>query len=424
MTGELPLPQTATDVELARLVEWAQRGSCSSADVARLAEHLSASGERLSWSTDWTTADVASTGGPASLSTLLAPLVLVSRGYKVVKLAVPGRPAGAIDVLATVPGYRVTLTSDDVRLVIEKCDFAHFLSDNRFAPLDAALYAYRRRVGAVAVPVLTAASLLAKKLAVGVRAVGLDIRVGPHGNFGVTRNEARANAKLFCSAARALGIEATAFISASVGPAQPWIGRGEALLALALTVRAVQVEDRASWLRRHVADCYHMAALLAGDDADDAGSEIPSEALADRVRRALEKHLVAQGTTMDAFRARATETAGAPRTTLHSAAAGVLSVDLRIIRDVLVELQADGATHFRDPVGIELLVPPGRTVGAGEPLARIRCDMGVTDDMLARVGSAFRAEPEYEATTEHRMTEHVKDGSARDCREITEVIRA
>ncbi len=426
MSDNLPLPGMATDVEFSRLVAWGQRGTCSAADVARLAEHFAASGERLSWSTSWKTADIASTGGPGSLSTLLTPLILVSRGYKVVKLAVPGRPAGAIDVLATVPGYRVKSTSDDVRRVVEQCGFAHFLADERFTPLDAALYAYRRRMGAVAVPVLAAASLLAKKIAVGVRTVGLDIRVGPHGNFGATRNEARANAKLFCSAARVLGVDATAFISSALGPAQPWIGRGEALSALALALRIVQVEGCTSWLRRHISECCHMAAVLAGDEPNDVQSDIPNEISADAVQRTLEEHLVAQGATMDAFRARVTETLAAPRTTVDSAAGGLLSIDLRIIRDVLVDLQSDGTTtQFRDPAGIELLVPPGRTVGAGEPLARIRCDSGVSDNVLIRVRSAFQSEAEHERmTTTCHMIRHGTAKAAVDNSEIVEVIRA
>ena len=51
-------------------------------------------------------ADVASTGGPGSLSTLLPPFVLSTLGCNVVKLGVPGRSAGAIDSLATLPGRK------------------------------------------------------------------------------------------------------------------------------------------------------------------------------------------------------------------------------------------------------------------------------------------------------------------------------
>jgi hypothetical protein len=128
---------------------------------------------------------------------------------------------------------------------------------------------------------------------------------------------------------------------------------------------------------------------------------------------------------MNALHARLTETLTAPHATVYATAAGVLSIDLRIVRDLLVELQADGpTTQFRDPAGIELLVAPGGTVSVGEPLARIRCDTGITDNMLARVGSSFRAEAELETATERRKARHSKERSASDSSVIVEVIRA
>mgnify|MGYP001167293732 CR=1 FL=1 len=226
------------ETDFKSLVDWARQGSNSPDEIAQLATHLADSGERLKWPEAMKTADLASTGGPGSLSTLLSPLVLMSQGYKVVKLAVPGRPAGAIDTLGTIPGYRVMLSTEDICSIIAKTGFAHFLTDDRFAPIDGKLYAYRRRVGAVAIPMLAAASLLAKKLAVGVRLVGLDARIGPHGNFGVTKEEARRNAINFCTAAKQLDIDAVVFIKNDSGPAQPWIGRGESLVALAYAVGA------------------------------------------------------------------------------------------------------------------------------------------------------------------------------------------
>jgi len=260
----LPLPTKADDSQFRELVDSARSGPSTAAEVAKLAMHLAVSGERLGWgSTGWT-ADVASTGGPGSLSTLLAPLWLVVFGRRVVKLAVPGRPAGAIDSLGTIPGYRVQLASDDVRSVVADCGFAHFLADQRFAPLDAALFEYRRRNGAVAVPTLAAASLLAKKLAVGVRLMGLDVRVGEHGNFGRSNTEARNNAALFCAAARLLGIEAVAFVASESGPVQPWIGRGESLVALAHTLGIRRVDGEDLWLEEHARDCWRMAATVAG----------------------------------------------------------------------------------------------------------------------------------------------------------------
>lgn len=68
-------------------------------EVASLAVKMANSGALLPASPS-ATADVASTGGPSSLSTLICPLFLNLKGFTIPKLSVPGRPAGGIDVLA------------------------------------------------------------------------------------------------------------------------------------------------------------------------------------------------------------------------------------------------------------------------------------------------------------------------------------
>ena len=300
---EVPLPSLGNEESYATVVAFARREAIDSHTVARLALHLAESGERLVWSDGSKVADVASTGGPGSLSTLLCPLITRVLGYQVVKLAVPGRPAGAIDSFGTLPGYKTTLSSTEVRRVVEACGFAHFLADARFAPLDAELFQYRRRTGAVAVPMLAASSLLSKKLAVGVNTVGLDVRVGLHGNFGRTIEAARVNARLFCEAAALLGIRATAFLTGGTGPVQPFIGRGEALLALAYACGVAEVEGN-EWLSEHVRDCLALTErTVAPSMVSGADSSTHKVSSAD-VLSVLTTHLRAQGSSIDAFESR------------------------------------------------------------------------------------------------------------------------
>ena len=104
-------------------------------------------------------------------------------GCIVPKLGVPGRPAGGVDSLAQIEGYSVNLKPMEVRRTIERCGYAHFLADTNHAPLDKQLFAFRQQVGAQNVPELAIASILAKKIAVGLQRAGLDIRVAEHGNL-------------------------------------------------------------------------------------------------------------------------------------------------------------------------------------------------------------------------------------------------
>lgn len=418
---QLPLPLLTDEASFGRLVAAARHMVCPAEEVARLASHLARSGESLAWSAEPAVADLASTGGPGSLSTLLAPLLLRCHGCRVVKLSVPGRPAGAIDALGTVPGYRMQLSPDEVRRLVETVGFAHFIADETFAPLDASLFSYRRRVGAMAVPALVAASLLSKKVAVGVRQVGLDVRVGPHGNFGATLGAARAAAGLFCAAARVLGIEAVAFLSADRGPAQPWIGRGEGLLALAAVMGAIKLDQPSSWLTMHAARCRRMAEETAGS-AEAVDDSVRSA----QMREVLAAHLDAQGTSWQAFLARVDSVATAPRRVLEADACGVLSLDLAVVRDALVALQRDVGSQFRDPAGLELLVRPGRCVTSGQPLARIRCTVeGMPDAaLLARLRSAFRVIDGSPAKGEQHLQHTTTRAAPLEPENELEIIRA
>lgn len=389
MSGGIPLPQSDAESELSKLVEAAKGRAFTVEETAELARHLAASGQSLSWPAHVSTADVASTGGPGSLSTLVAPIGLLAAGRCVVKLAVPGRPAGAIDALGTVPGYRTRLSGEEIVAVLAGCGYAHFLADARFAPLDAALYSFRRKVGAVALPDLAIASLLSKKLAVSVRSVGLDVRVGPHGNFGETRAAAAANAKKFCEVARHLGLEATAFVSATTPPVQPWIGRGESLVATGAAVGALRLDGSSRWLEEHVSECLLMAAATAGA----IGVAGPAGEAA--IREALRRHLKAQGAGWEGFVERAQVVLGADRHPLKAQADGWLSYDLDLIRKVIVDVQdATRGDGFADPAGLELVVRPGQPVRSGQEVARVRCELGhsATAGLLSRLQGAVVVE--------------------------------
>lgn len=227
--------------------------------IAELALELAASGGQLNLG-DAATADIASTGGPTSLSTLLCPPMLVATGWQVPKLGVPGRPAGGIDVLGTIPGYSTTLDAAAAGRVLANCNYVHVDAGAAFAPADAELFRYRQRVGAQAVPDLAIASLLSKKVAMGVKRVGLEVRVAGHGNFGSDFAEARQASRKFCEVARVLGMEPVCLLTDASRPFQPFVGRGEALLALKLVLDG----DENAWLAEHVETCASMVSAVGG----------------------------------------------------------------------------------------------------------------------------------------------------------------
>lgn len=367
------LARRPDDRGMAAVVDTARAGDADADAVARLAGVLADSGvvrER-----DGLAADVASSGGPGSLSTLLCPLELRVLGARIPKVAVPGRPAGGIDTLGTVPGYRTALDSLAFQSVLDRCGYAHTLAGSDLAPLDGRLFEYRQAVGAQRVPALVVASLLAKKVAAGLSAVALDVRVGPGGNLGSEPDQARLAARLFVAAATRLGVKAVCVLSATQALRQPFVGRGEALLATAVAVEAADppaflTEQASDSLARHVVECRELAALAVGRRAPDG--TVPG------LGQILQGHLVAQGAAYGALDGRAAHIASAPRREITAPADGYLQVDLVALRDVLVGANARSlplpGCSFPDAAGMVFLVMPGEPVFTGQPVALARGD--------------------------------------------------
>lgn len=347
------------------LVTHAKENTLSENEIARLAHRMAESGTVMNFRESYKCVDIPSTGGPSSLSTILCPLFIVLLGYRVPKLAVPGRPAGGIDIMAQIPDYRTSIGQNEINEILDECGYAHFLATDNFAPRDGTFYAYRKRIGAINMPELAIASLLSKKVAVGLRRIGLDIRVAPQGNFGSSWDEAKAYAQKFIRTAKLLGIKATCFLTNGMVPYQPYIGRREALTAL----NHVLEDSCDEWLQKHVMTCFAMAKTVTNTDKTiDCLSH-------ENLKQVFSAHLQAQGTDYERFLARVNEVRSFARETIYANRDGFIIVDLLSLRNGIVKAQNKFSTShlfFPDPMGIILLKNTGDYVKKGEPIATVR----------------------------------------------------
>ena len=337
--------------------------------LARLVEVLAYSGEVVGPISS-SVVDIASTGGPGSLSTLLAPLFVRGLGGVISKIAVPGRPAGGLDSLASLPRYRTDVDVRSARHVLEACDYLHVAAGTTFCPLDAAFFTWRQANGAQAVPNLAIASLLAKKVAAGAGRVVLDVRVGTHGNFGHNLDEARLHAARFIAVARELGITAACILSDALAPAQPWVGRGEALVAVADVLTGADT----GLLSSHATDCFLMATIAIGRDGE---ASTPPE-IREVARAAHDRMLDAHGASGDSYWSRVEDLRRGAREQIRAEKAGRVHIDIQGVRSVLVEHQSSahplpGAT-FSDPCGLRFNVDAGGLVQEGDVIAEVRDD--------------------------------------------------
>jgi len=331
--------------------------------VADLAGSLADSGAKLSVS--GRAADIASTGGPSSLSTLLCPLFLAHAGFIVPKLGVQGRPAGGIDVMAQLPGYDISPNPEKIRTILAFSNFAHFLADKTYAPLDQILFSFRQQLGAQPVRNLVVASILAKKLAVGVTDAALEIRVFPGGNFGEDVQTAVENANFFNETASRLKIKSTCFATDCTVPYQPWIGRGEAIQAL----YSLFYGEPSAWLMSHAEQCWSFVKQI-----NDFG---PSQADMRKVLRetceVFERHLRSHGTVPTDISGVISKLARHHYHAVKAPSNGFVVYHQAVIRDFIVRRQrAASDARFPDSAGIELLKRPEERVVRGEPVLKVR----------------------------------------------------
>jgi pyrimidine-nucleoside phosphorylase len=223
--------------------------------ASSLAWAIAESGEILPTKAFNPIASVHSTGGPGSLSTLLAPILVASCGIYVPMVSVRGSVAGAIDSLAAIPGYTADMAAAKIIDTLGHSRLVHVRHTESLAPADLILWKLREQTNSKAEPTLIAASLLGKKLATGAVNGAVDIRVGAAGNAGVSMAQAMDTAHVIVGTANDLGMRITCVFSDATRLAWHRLGRIDAVLSVwdILTSTSLQTHP-------HVQFCMEIAA--------------------------------------------------------------------------------------------------------------------------------------------------------------------
>jgi thymidine phosphorylase len=150
-------------------------------EISRWTNAMINTGERMNWSAlDRKTADKHSTGGVGDKITLpLAPLVAACGG------AVPqlsgrglGHTGGTLDKMESIPGWRASLSNDEMLQVLKDTGAVICAAGAGLAPADKKLYALRDVTATVEAIPLIASSIMSKKIAEGTSALVLDVKTG------------------------------------------------------------------------------------------------------------------------------------------------------------------------------------------------------------------------------------------------------
>jgi pyrimidine-nucleoside phosphorylase len=316
--------------------------------------------------------DKHSTGGVGDkISICLAPLVAACG------VAVPmisgrglGHTGGTLDKLEAIDGYQTRLDAKKFERIVKRIGTSMIGQTDALAPADRRIYALRDVTATVeSVPLITA-SILSKKLAEGIDALVLDVKVG-EGAFMRDLESARVLARSLVDVGTAAGKRVSALLTDMNVP----IGRS---IGNALETReAIDVLRNAG-----PADTRELTLMLGAEMLCVAGTvKTETEARA-QLERALAdgsaferfvKMVVSHGGSARQVQDPSTLPCTKQRVAVPALASGwVTACNPRSLAWVAVEMGA-GRTRAEDridpAVGIELAVTAGERVQRGEPLA-------------------------------------------------------
>jgi pyrimidine-nucleoside phosphorylase len=221
-----PSRQLVTDAQIAAFLMAVFLRGLDPRELATLTEAMRFSGEVAhTEALNTFTIDKHSTGGVGDKTSLLIAPVLAAAGLTqrtsdgVPGICVPmisgrslGHTGGTLDKLETIPGFNTQLSFSEMRDVLRECGAALIGQTPKIVPADRILYALRDHTGTVESPFLITASIMSKKLAEGLNALVLDVKVGS-GAFMPTYEKSKFLAELMVETGEASGTRTVALLT-------------------------------------------------------------------------------------------------------------------------------------------------------------------------------------------------------------------
>lgn len=184
-------------------------------ETAHLTEAMLRSGEVLDLSElSGAKVDKHSTGGVGDKVSLVLAPVVAAAGVRVPMISGRGlgHTGGTLDKLESIPGFNVHLSLGEFRRALADVGCGLIGQTEEIAPADRKLYALRDVTATIeSVPLITA-SILSKKLAEGIDALVLDVKVGS-GAFMKDLDSARKLAGLLQSIGARMGKKVVALLT-------------------------------------------------------------------------------------------------------------------------------------------------------------------------------------------------------------------
>jgi pyrimidine-nucleoside phosphorylase len=409
-----PDNELVTDAQIAAFLMAVFLRGLDPRELATLTEAMRFSGEVVyTEALNTFTIDKHSTGGVGDKTSLLIAPIVAAAGLAqptpdgVPGICVPmisgrslGHTGGTLDKLETILGFNTQLSFPEMRNVLRQCGAALIGQTPKIVPADRILYALRDHTGTVESAFLITASIMSKKLAEGLNALVLDVKVGS-GAFMPTYDQSRFLARLMVQTGEASRTRTAALLTTMDEPLGRFSGNW------------VEVWECVDIMRntRHAmsADLIHLSNILAGwmlylanrAATPEEGARLSDEILlSGEAYKAWLKIVQAQGGDISVFDNPAARHKPTATRTLTAPQSGYLaSMDCKQIGWAVQRLGA-GRAKPGDPVsahaGIESHAKLGDSVQQGQPLFTLFTEdeaLLPEPELLIHEALRFSAEP-------------------------------
>lgn len=344
-----------------------------------------------------TKVDKHSTGGVGDkVSLSLAPLVAAC-GVPVPMISGRGlgHTGGTLDKLQSIPGFQVDLPLAEYRRLVREVGVCLIGQTATLAPADRKLYALRDVTATAECLPLIASSIMSKKLAEGIDALVLDVKVGS-GALLKSLEQSRELARAMISIGTRMGRKVVALLTDMDQPLGRTVGNALEVVEAVELLHGRGPEDYAEVT---YALCAEML-VLGGKAAtrDEAHARLRQAVADGSAFHKLKQIVQAQGGDVRAVedytrlpRARSTREVLAPVdgyvTAIETEAVGLAAVALGAGRQ-RVDSVIDPA------VGFTLLRKVGEPVRAGEPVVRVHYnDPSPVEEVVERLRGAWQYGP-------------------------------
>jgi pyrimidine-nucleoside phosphorylase/thymidine phosphorylase len=208
-TGEIP------DYQMSAFLMAVYFSGMTDREVSRLTECMLRSGETVDLSSiEGIKVDKHSTGGVGDKTSLIVAPLAAAAGVIVPMMSgrALGHTGGTLDKLESIPGFRTNFTPDEIQKQLSELGLCFISQTDRLAPADAKFYALRDVTATVESIPLISSSIMSKKLAEGLDALVLDVKVG-NGAFMKKQVDARRLAQMMVGIGRRMDKRVQALIT-------------------------------------------------------------------------------------------------------------------------------------------------------------------------------------------------------------------